>query len=190
MKLWDYLILTASNALQARAYESQLQARRLRLCHRRCSTGSCPLSWRSPSQPGLIALGCNAAAEEASRHGVFCMGAGGTVSLYLQKPSIETQRAAGALDPCGRAPLHIGVMHMDAARAAALLSAFGVEPAGEGSLDFTPQARRHIPDEVWPGVEHPAERSLWNARVFPAARADLEESLNPIDLRLKLRLLS
>ena len=28
MRLWDYLILTASNALQARAYESQLQARR------------------------------------------------------------------------------------------------------------------------------------------------------------------
>jgi hypothetical protein len=24
------------------------------------------------------------------------------------------------------------------------------------------------PDEVWPGVEDPAERSLWNARVFPA----------------------
>jgi len=26
------------------------------------------------------------------------------------------------------------------------------------------------PDEVWPGVEHLAERSLWNARVFPAVR--------------------
>jgi hypothetical protein len=26
------------------------------------------------------------------------------------------------------------------------------------------------PDEVWPGVEDPAQRSLWNARVFPAVR--------------------
>jgi fucokinase len=96
------------------------------------------------SQPGLIALGCQATPEEASRHGVFCMGADGTVSLYLQKPSIETQHATGALDAGGRAPLDIGVMHMDAAAAAALLSAFGGEPAGEGSLDFTPQARRQV----------------------------------------------
>ncbi len=262
MRLWDYLILTASNALQARAYESQLQARRelgllpqvgeafvvpdlegrrigsggstlcclveilrrerarrgidlggsgaveealghLRILivhaggdsRRLPAYGPCgkifvplpgaPASALPPalfdrlvpaflalpegmpgrgqvvvaagdalirfdagavefSQPGLIALGCYATAAEASRHGVFCMGAGGAVSLYLQKPSIETQQAAGALDAGGRAPLDIGVMHMDAATAAALLAAFGVEPAGEGSLDFTPQARRHI----------------------------------------------
>ena len=25
-------------------------------------------------------------------------------------------------------------------------------------------------DEAWPGVAHAAERSLWNARVFPAVR--------------------
>ena len=95
------------------------------------------------SQPGIIALGCYAAPEEASRHGVFCMDTGGTVSLYLQKPSIETQQAAGALDARGRAPLDMAVMHMDAATAAVLLSSFGMEPA-EGSLDFTPQARRQI----------------------------------------------
>ena len=262
MRLWDYLILTASNALQARAYESQLQARRdlgllpqvgeafvvPDLEGRRIGSGGSTLwclveilrrerarrgidftgdgaiqqalnhlrilivhaggdSRRLPaygpcgkifvplpgateallplalfdrlvpaflalpegipgrgqvvvaagdalirfdagtvefSQPGLIALGCQATPEEASRHGVFCMGAGGTVSLYLQKPSIEMQQAAGALDAGGRAPLDIGVMHMDAATAAALLSAFGVESAGEGSLDFTPPARRQI----------------------------------------------
>ena len=96
------------------------------------------------SQPGLIALGCYATPEEASHHGVFCTGAGGTTTLYLQKPSIETQQSAGALDAGGRAPLDIGVMHMDAATAAALLFAFGVETAGEGGLDFTPQARRQI----------------------------------------------
>ena len=96
------------------------------------------------SQPGLIALGCYATPEEASRHGVFCMGADGTVSKYLQKPSIETQRAAGAMDARGRTPLDMAVMHLDAATAAVLLSAFGVEPAGAGGLDFTPQARRQI----------------------------------------------
>jgi hypothetical protein len=95
-------------------------------------------------QPGLIALGCYATPDEASRHGVFCMGEAGTVSQYLQKPSLETQQASGALDPRGRAPLDIGVMHMDAATAAALLSTFGVQPAAEGGLDFTPQARRQI----------------------------------------------
>jgi fucokinase len=98
------------------------------------------------SQPGLIALGCPAAAEEASRHGVFRMEAGGAVSLYLQKPSIETQQAAGVLDSSGRAPLDIGVMHLDAAAAAALLSTFGVDLAEGGELDFTPLARRRILD--------------------------------------------
>ncbi|MGD0500926.1 MAG: L-fucokinase [Bryobacteraceae bacterium] len=96
------------------------------------------------SQPGLIALGCYATPAEASRHGVFCLGAGGSVSLYLQKPSIETQETAGALDASGRAPLDLAVMHMDAATAAALLSTFGVEPAGKSSLDFALQARRQI----------------------------------------------
>lgn len=96
------------------------------------------------SQPGLIALGCHATPEEASRHGVFCIGTGGTVSRYLQKPAIETQKAAGVLDARGRTPLDMAVMHMDAATAAALLSAFGVEPAGDGGMDFTPQARRQI----------------------------------------------
>jgi hypothetical protein len=71
------------------------------------------------------------------------MDAAGTVSLYLQKPSIETQQAAGALDARGRASLDMAVMHMDAATAAVLLSAFGIEPA-VGGLDFTPKARRQI----------------------------------------------
>jgi fucokinase len=96
------------------------------------------------SQPGLIALSCYATPEEASRHGVFRKGAGGSVSAYLQKPSIETQAAAGALDASGRTLLDMAVMHMDAATATALLSTFGVEPVGEGSLDFAPQARQRI----------------------------------------------
>jgi fucokinase len=145
------------------------------------------------SQPGLIALGCPASAEEASRHGVFRMDAGGAVSLYLQKPSIETQQAAGALDASGRAALDIGVMHMDAATAATLLSTFGVDAAGEGGLDFTAEARRQILEhgvdlyreiccalggsatlKHYTGSAH-ASGSTWSAkllaRVFPALRA-------------------
>jgi len=42
------------------------------------------------SEPGLIALGCYATPEEASRHGVFCIGEGDAVSVYLQKPSVRS----------------------------------------------------------------------------------------------------
>ena len=96
------------------------------------------------SKAGLIALGCYAAPEEASRHGVFCMGPAGSVSLYLQKPDIQTQQATAALDEFGRTPLDIGVMHMDAGAAAQLLSAFGVDAAREGGLDVAPQSRPQI----------------------------------------------
>ena len=96
------------------------------------------------SSPGLIALGCCASPEEASRHGVFCIGPDRGVSLYLQKPSIRMQRKRGALSASGRTPLDIGVMHMDAAAAAALLSAFGVAVSDTGALDLTSQARRNI----------------------------------------------
>jgi fucokinase len=96
------------------------------------------------SQPGLIALGCYATPEEASRHGVFCLDGDGAVSLYLQKPSLETQRTSGALDARGMAPLDMAVMHLDAATAASLLSTFGVAAAPDGGLDFTPPARRQM----------------------------------------------
>lgn len=93
--------------------------------------------------PGLTALGVPATPEEASRHGVFCLAPDGTVSRYLQKPAIEAQRSAGAVDARGRTPLDVGVMHMDADTAAALLSAFGVE-CGGSSLGFTAGARERM----------------------------------------------
>lgn len=299
MKLWDYLILTASNALQARAYESQLQARRelgllpqvreafvvpdlegrrigsggstlwclveilrreraragidftgsgaieqalnrLRILivhaggdsRRLPAYGPCgkifvplpgaPASSLPPalfdrlvpaflalpegipgrgqvvvaagdalirfdagtvefSQPGLIALGCHSSAEEASRHGVFCMGAGGAVSLYLQKPSIETQQVAGALDAEGRAPLDIGVMHMDAATAAALLATF-IPRASQQILEHGLDLYREICCALGYAatLEHytssaRASGSTWSgkllAQVFPALHA-------------------
>ena len=96
------------------------------------------------NRPGLTALGVPARPEEASRHGVFCMAPGGAVSRYLQKPSVEAQQSAGAVDARGRTTLDIGVMHMDADAAAALLTAFGIEWAGGSSLDLTSEARERI----------------------------------------------
>lgn len=96
------------------------------------------------TSPGLIALGVQATPEEASRHGVFCLAPDGAVSHYLQKPSIEAQRRAGAISSLGRTPLDIGVMHMDGCAATMLLLAFGVECSGDTGLDFRAEARARI----------------------------------------------
>jgi fucokinase len=92
------------------------------------------------SQPGLIALGCYATPEEASRHGVFCIGKGGAVSLYLQKPAVAEQQRMGAINPSGQAALDVAMMSLDAGAASALLQAFGVERAADGDFDFSPEA--------------------------------------------------
>jgi fucokinase len=84
---------------------------------------------------GITALGCHASPEEASRHGVFCLGDGGAVRLYLQKPSLVEQEAAGAIDRFGKSVLDLGVMSLDAAAAVSLLKAFPHPWAG-GCLDL------------------------------------------------------
>jgi fucokinase len=96
------------------------------------------------SGPGLIALGCYATPEEASRHGVFCLGEGGAVSLYLQKPALAEQQRMGAINPSGQAALDVAVMSLDAGAAAALIEAFGVERAADGDFDFSAEARRRM----------------------------------------------
>jgi len=78
------------------------------------------------SEPGLIALGCYSTPEEASRHGVFCIGEGDAVSVYLQKPSVEEQQRMGAINRAGQTALDVAVMSLDAGAAEALLGAFGV----------------------------------------------------------------
>jgi len=78
------------------------------------------------SKPGLTALGCYAAPEEASRHGVFAIGEDGAVSVYLQKPSLAEQRRKGAIGAVGLAALDVGVMSLDGEAAESLLDAFGV----------------------------------------------------------------
>lgn len=74
---------------------------------------------------GVTALAGYAAPAEASRHGVFCPGADGSLRLYLQKPSEDEQRRAGAIDRDGRALLDLGLMSLDAATAERWLSTFG-----------------------------------------------------------------
>ncbi len=78
------------------------------------------------SDRGMIALGSHASPEEACGHGVFCVDDGGSIRLYLQKPSLAEQAAYGAITRLGRTVLDIGVMSLDAAAAATLLGAFGV----------------------------------------------------------------
>jgi fucokinase len=92
------------------------------------------------SAPGIVALGCYATPEEAARHGVFCIGEGGAVSVYLQKPPVAEQQRMGAIDPAGQSALDVAVMSLDASAAEALLGAFGVAETPGGEFDFSPEA--------------------------------------------------
>ncbi len=86
---------------------------------------------------GVTGLGCEAAPEEASRHGVYCVGPGGQVRRFLQKPSPAEQAAHGAVDPYGHAVLDIGVIHFDAAVAVQLLELCEVHPDATDRLTWT-----------------------------------------------------
>ena len=96
------------------------------------------------NRPGLTALGCYVTPEEASRHGVFRLGADGCVARYFQKPSIQTQQVEGVLDAYGRAPLDMAVMQLDGATAARMISAFGADCGGKRDPDFAPEARERL----------------------------------------------
>lgn len=78
------------------------------------------------SQAGMTVLGTYTTPEEAARHGVFCPDSNGAVRLFLQKPSVADQVAAGALDQRGQAVLDVGVMSFDASAAARILQSFCV----------------------------------------------------------------
>jgi hypothetical protein len=77
----------------------------------------------------MTVLGSNAEPAEASRHGVYCLGADDSITLYLQKPSVEEQHAAGAINAAGKTALDLGVMSLDAEAAAVLVNLFDI--AGE-----------------------------------------------------------
>ncbi len=86
--------------------------------------------------PGITALGCPASLEQGRAHGVFCCDAGNRLRRFLQKPSVELQRAAGAIDEYGRCILDIGVTNLDANTACRLLELFGLQEAEDGRAVF------------------------------------------------------
>jgi len=81
--------------------------------------------------PGITLLGLLASPQEAAHHGVFCAGSEGSLRLYLQKPSVDAQINAGAVNNAGQSILDLGVMSMDASTAIRLMRAF---------LELTPAA--------------------------------------------------
>jgi fucokinase len=95
-------------------------------------------------RPGITALGCYAEPLEASRHGVYCMDSEDSVRLYLQKPSVAEQAAAGAINASGKAALDLGVMSLDADAAAVLLTTFGIVSTDDGRFAFAGPARDRI----------------------------------------------
>jgi fucokinase len=101
----------------------------------------------APMRPGLTALASLASPAEAARHGVLCPNPDGSVRLYLQKPAVPLQAAAGAIGPDGRSALDIGLMSLDAATAVRLLAPFCAPRAHSGTapaaIAWTP-AGRHI----------------------------------------------
>ncbi|MGA2325464.1 MAG: L-fucokinase [Bryobacteraceae bacterium] len=101
-------------------------------------------SWVEFAHPGMTMLGCYASPEEAARHGVFSIGAGGVVRLYLQKPGIEEQKAAGAIDRHGRTVLDVAITSLDAAAATGLLRTFEVAPDESGALALSAGMRDAI----------------------------------------------
>jgi fucokinase len=76
------------------------------------------------ARPGITALGSLASSKEAARHGVFCAAKDGSVKRYLQKPSPDMQRTAGAINANGKSVLDLGVMSFDASAAVQLLRVF------------------------------------------------------------------
>ena len=76
------------------------------------------------SGDGITVLGTYTSAEEAARHGVFCADSNGTVRLVMQKPTLEEQVTAGALDRRGQAVLDVGLMSLDAGASAQILETF------------------------------------------------------------------
>lgn len=87
-------------------------------------------------QPGMTAVTCPATPETAARHGVFCQGNDGRVSLYFQKPSVEQQQKWGVVNRSGQSLLDIGIMSFDASMALALFEAFGIRVTKEGRMEW------------------------------------------------------
>ncbi|HPD13460.1 MAG TPA: L-fucokinase [Planctomycetota bacterium] len=86
---------------------------------------------------GVTALGCLATPEQASRHGVFCLGPGGQARRFLQKPSPADLAQSGGMDRYGRCVLDIAAMSFDAATAVRWLRGCGATPSRDGRLAWS-----------------------------------------------------
>ena len=87
--------------------------------------------------PAITVVGAYTTPDEASRHGVFCPGAKGSLRLFMQKPSLAEQSEAGALNRQKQAVLDVGVMSLDANAAARLLDVF----CGPDTLAWKPHIK-------------------------------------------------
>jgi galactokinase/mevalonate kinase-like predicted kinase len=81
---------------------------------------------------GVTGLGSYISPEQAKNHGVFSADPKGEVQYFLQKPSVSSQRKKGAIDQKGLSLLDIGVMEMDAASAAKLITLCEIERKKDG----------------------------------------------------------
>ena len=126
---------------------------------------------------GMTGLACTATAEQASRHGVYCLAPDGRVRQFLQKPSPAQQAEHKAADAFGRAMLDIGVIHFDAATAIRLLSLCRPQVGTNGKLAFSGSLTSAIlREEDWIFIGKfavPLEPiRLWIAIAPPCAKAD------------------
>ena len=86
---------------------------------------------------GVTGLGCMASPEQASKHGVYCLGPHGQVRRFLQKPSPGVQLEEAAVTAYGKSVLDIGVLNFDAATAVALLRMADAQADGDGRRAWT-----------------------------------------------------
>jgi fucokinase len=139
--------------------------------------------------PGITGLGAPALPAEAARHGVLCPNADGSVRLYLQKPDVRTQIAAGAIGPDGRSVLDIGIMSLDAAAAAALLQAFKAPSADAEMQSHSIDLYREICCAL--GTEATLSHYVKTARASRSTLGDavlesLFAALRPIPLHVRV----
>jgi galactokinase/mevalonate kinase-like predicted kinase len=81
------------------------------------------------TEHGITGVGALVSPEVAKNHGVYCREEDGEVRLFLQKPSISKQTAAGAVSAHGQAILDIGILNLDPSAAVRLL---GLCDVGKG----------------------------------------------------------
>src|ERR1022692_1069119 len=99
------------------------------------------VNWERPGISGVAML---QPPETGARHGVYVIDAEGRVDTFLQKPSISTLRAIGALAPGDQVALDTGLLRCSPEAAARLTELAGVKQGGgkltlgQGVLESSP----------------------------------------------------